>query len=77
MELGAGQEIFTAMQQHRLNADVQHYACGALMNLALNSDNQVTLMELGAGQEIVTAMQRHRTNADVQEYARRALTRIT
>jgi len=78
LELGAGQEIVTAMQQHRSNADVQNRACGALLSLALNSDNnKVTLMEVGAGQEIVTAMQQHRSNADVRKIGRKALTQIT
>ena len=45
MKKGGVDVIITAMRQHASVADVQQNGCRALMNLASNAENKVTLRE--------------------------------
>ena len=65
--------IVTAMKQHASVADVQQHGCGALNNLALNEESQVTIARQGGVDVIFTAMKQHASVADVQEYGCAAL----
>jgi len=68
-EMGAGEVVIRVIREKRQDAVVQKWACGALRNLALNTDNKVKLMDLGAADDIVEAMRTHRSDARVQEMA--------
>ena len=72
---GGGNPLFmTAMNKH-LNKDayVQYSGCGALMKLAENRDNQMTIAEAGGITSIVSAMKIHPEFPYVQEYGCGAL----
>lgn len=47
--------LMTAMKQHVESADVQEFGCGALLKLACNDENKVTIARAG-GVVVVTAV---------------------
>ena len=65
--------ILSAMSFHCSNANVQHYGCGALNNLAVNENNKVKIAEAGGITIILSAMKKISSNADVQHYGCAAL----
>ena len=69
--------ILTAMKTHFSNADVQHYACAALRNLAFNENNKVAIVNADGKVVIESAMQNHSSNAGVQENGNGALRTLT
>jgi hypothetical protein len=58
------------------DAQLQKKACGALMNLAANDANEVTLMAAKTHVRIVRAMDRHRDDAQVQKKVCGALSNL-
>ena len=65
--------ILSAMKYHLDNAQVQHYGCAALQNLAMNDNNKVMIAETGGIPTIVSAMKYHSSNINVQHYGCAAL----
>ena len=59
--------ILSAMKTHFSNANVQHYGCEGLMNLAVNDKNKVTIVEAGGITTILSAMKTRSSNATVQD----------
>ena len=64
------------MDRHQDNVEVQESACLALMQLALNDANKVTLAQAATAQ-IVLTMRLHPTEAELMRLARRALSQLT
>ena len=61
--------LVAALRSHPANASVNQFACDTLGNLALNTDNQVTIVALGGLELIFDALRNHPTNAEVNSSA--------
>jgi hypothetical protein len=59
--------IVRGMAAHADHAGVQEHGCRALVNLALNVNNQVAIAAQGGIAAVVAAMRAHTGHADVQE----------
>ncbi|KAJ1463788.1 expressed protein [Baffinella frigidus] len=64
------------MGAHASSAGVQEQGCGALLNLAVNAENQVAIAAQGGIAAVLRAMGAHASSAGVQEYGCRALCNI-
>jgi hypothetical protein len=64
------------MKTHSSKANVQHFGCGALQNLAMNENNRETITEAGGITTILSAMKTHLYNADVQDFGCGALNNL-
>eukprot|EP00747_Dinoflagellata_sp_TGD_P169326 gnl/TRDRNA2_/TRDRNA2_198060_c0_seq1.p1 gnl/TRDRNA2_/TRDRNA2_198060_c0~~gnl/TRDRNA2_/TRDRNA2_198060_c0_seq1.p1 ORF type:complete len:608 (-),score=88.52 gnl/TRDRNA2_/TRDRNA2_198060_c0_seq1:37-1860(-) len=60
------QAVTRTMEKHLLDADVQRWGCGALMDLAANLGFQTIIGEQGGIESIVAAMNEHPSAPEVQ-----------
>mmetsp|Transcript_2158 Transcript_2158/g.3060 ORF Transcript_2158/g.3060 Transcript_2158/m.3060 type:complete len:470 (-) Transcript_2158:135-1544(-) len=74
MQLGAGDRILRAMDDHHNVEKVQDYACRAIINLSSGHErNKDALMEIGCAEKILRAIDNHPNSDSVAHYALWAL----
>jgi hypothetical protein len=61
--------VVASMQEHKTSVLLQEKACLTLINLVVNTDNQLKIAVTGGIESVVSAMQAHTASGDVQEYA--------
>ena len=64
------------MRNHPYNANIQHYGCAALQNLAMNEKSKTTIAEAGGITTILSAMKTHSFNSKVQYLCIAALSNL-
>jgi hypothetical protein len=64
------------MRRHKDNGALQERGCGALRNLAGNSENEVKVAAEGGIAVVIDAMRRHKDNGALQERGCGALLNI-